>query len=150
MFFLMFISRGARRIIRAFGRFQIDVNSSLEKQGPLHVFLHKLTDTQSHAESGDKNVRKCFRVTSRRASLDVNNYITRHSQAGDIVSRLQEYIAKHPDLIVIDSLDNIRNLRNRCKSYEFIQKGIRSSGEFAIYHIVLNRIAEEQWILTRY
>lgn len=32
------------------------MNSSLEKQGPLHVFLHKLTDTQSHAESGDKNV----------------------------------------------------------------------------------------------
>ncbi|EZA62042.1 Inositol-tetrakisphosphate 1-kinase [Ooceraea biroi] len=83
----------------------IDVNSSLEKQGPLHVFLHKLTDTQSHAESGDKN-------------------------AEDIVSRLQEYIAKHPDLIVIDPLDNIRNLRNRCESYEFMQEGIRLKDVF--------------------
>ncbi|XP_032687339.1 inositol-tetrakisphosphate 1-kinase-like [Odontomachus brunneus] len=83
----------------------IDVNLSLEKQGPLHVFLHKLTDTQSHAESGDKN-------------------------AEDIVTRLQEYIAKHPDLIVIDPLDNIKNLRNRCKSYEFIQEGIRFSDIF--------------------
>jgi len=36
--------------------FQIDVNLSFETQGPLHVFLHKLTDMQSHAESGDKNV----------------------------------------------------------------------------------------------
>ncbi|XP_018394148.1 PREDICTED: inositol-tetrakisphosphate 1-kinase-like isoform X1 [Cyphomyrmex costatus] len=78
----------------------IDVNLSFEKQGPLHVFLHKLTDMQSHAESGDKN-------------------------AEDIVLRLQEYIAKHPDLIIIDPLDNIRNLSNRCKSYEFIQEGIR-------------------------
>jgi len=43
-------------IFNVFDLFQIDVNSSLEKQGPLHVFLHKLTDTQSHAESGDKNV----------------------------------------------------------------------------------------------
>lgn len=40
--------------------FQIDVNSNLEKQGPLHVFLHKLTDTQSRAENGDKNVWKCL------------------------------------------------------------------------------------------
>ncbi|KAL0120179.1 hypothetical protein PUN28_008081 [Cardiocondyla obscurior] len=83
----------------------IDVNLSFEKQGPLHVFLHKLTDMQTHAESGDKN-------------------------AEDIVSRLQEYIAKHPDLIVIDPLDNIRNLSNRCKSYEFIQEGIRFKGVF--------------------
>ncbi|XP_011061395.1 PREDICTED: inositol-tetrakisphosphate 1-kinase-like [Acromyrmex echinatior] len=78
----------------------IDMNLSFETQGPLHVFLHKLTDMQSHAESGDKN-------------------------AEDIVSRLQEYIAKHPDLIIIDPLDNIRNLSNRYKSYEFIQEGIR-------------------------
>lgn len=40
--------------------FQVDVNSSLEKQGPLHVFLHKLTDMQSHAENGDKNVWEMF------------------------------------------------------------------------------------------
>lgn len=51
-------------------------------------------------------------------------------QAEDIVSRLQEYIAKHPDLIVIDPLDNIRNLSNRWKSYEFIQEGIRFKGAY--------------------
>jgi len=49
-------------------------------------------------------------------------------QAEDIVLRLQEYIAKRPDLIVIDPLDNIRNLRNRCESYEFMQEGIRLKG----------------------
>lgn len=83
----------------------IDVNSSLEKQGPLHVFLHKLTETQSHAEKGDKS-------------------------ATDIISRIEEYIAKHPDLIVIDALDNFQNLRSRGRTYEFIQEGIRCKDIF--------------------
>lgn len=105
------------------------MNSSLETQGPLHVFLHKLTDTQSHAESGDKNVHKMFYGDIiLRFRRHVCNCAMHFLQAEDIVSRLQEYIAKHPDLIVIDPLDNIRNLRNRCKSYEFIQEGIRFNG----------------------
>lgn len=53
-------------------------------------------------------------------------------QAEDIISRLREYIAKHPDLIVIDPLDNIRNLRNRCQSYELMQEGIRLKGNLII------------------
>lgn len=60
----------------------------------------------------------------------VDDCIMYFLQAEDIVSRLQEYIAKHPDLIVIDPLDNIRNLSNRCKSYEFIQEGIRFKGTY--------------------
>lgn len=60
----------------------------------------------------------------------VDDSIMYFLQAEDIVSRLQEYIAKHPDLIVIDPLDNIRNLSNRCKSYEFIQEGIRFKGMY--------------------
>jgi len=106
--------------------FQIDVNLSFEKQGPLHIFLHKLTDMQSHAESGDKNVRKKEEVQSHIHFICIVNYSTTYLlQAEDIVLRLQEYITKHPDLIIIDPLDNIRNLSNRCKSYEFIQEGIR-------------------------
>lgn len=58
----------------------------------------------------------------------ITDFIMYFLQAENIVSRLQEYIAKHPDLIVIDPLDNIRNLRNRCKSYEFIQEGIQFKG----------------------
>lgn len=61
----------------------------------------------------------------------VDDSIMYFLQAEDIVSRLQEYIAKHPDLIVIDPLDNIRNLSNRCKSYEFIQEGIRFKGTYS-------------------
>jgi len=56
--------------------FQIDVNLSFEKQGPLHVFLHKLTDMQSHAESGDKNVRKKEEIQSHSfASLIILQHI---------------------------------------------------------------------------
>lgn len=111
------------------------MNSSLEKQGPLHVFLHKLTDTQSHAESGDKNVSGdeyiVFAHCWKYSAIQMQNVSL---QAEDIVSRLREYIAKHPDLIIIDPLDNIRNLRNRCSSYEFIQEGLRFKGmQFKIY-----------------
>lgn len=35
---------------------QIDINSNVESQGPIHVFLHKLTDVLAHAESGDEAV----------------------------------------------------------------------------------------------
>jgi len=81
---------------------------------------------QSHAENGDKNVRKKEEVQTHIHFIRIVNYSTTYLlQAEDIVSRLQEYIAKHPDLIIIDPLDNIRNLSNRCKSYEFIQEGIR-------------------------
>ncbi|XP_012278697.1 histone deacetylase 6 isoform X2 [Orussus abietinus] len=83
----------------------IDVNSNLESQGPIHVFLHKLTDTLALAESGDQN-------------------------AGVIVTRIQGYIRKHPELIVIDPLENVKNLRNRHKSYEIIQDGFQFNDVF--------------------
>jgi len=63
-----------------------------------------------------------------RHVYSITDSIMHFLQAEDIVSRLQEYIAKHPDLIVIDPLDNIRNLRNRYESYEFIQEGIQFKG----------------------
>ncbi|XP_015587062.1 inositol-tetrakisphosphate 1-kinase isoform X2 [Cephus cinctus] len=83
----------------------INVNANLESQGPFHVFLHKLTDTLALAESGDQNARA-------------------------IITRIQGYIRKHPELIVIDPLENVRNLRNRHKSYEIIHNGIQLKDVF--------------------
>lgn len=42
---------------------QVNLNMNLELQGPFHVFLHKLTDTLAHAESGDQNVRALMYIT---------------------------------------------------------------------------------------
>ena len=35
---------------------QIDINTNIESQGPIHIFLHKLTDVLARAESGDQKV----------------------------------------------------------------------------------------------
>lgn len=83
----------------------IDLNLSLESQGPFHVFLHKLTDILAHAENGDQNAK-------------------------EIISRVREYFYHHPETIVIDPLDNIKNLCNRYKSYEILQNGIELADIF--------------------
>ncbi|XP_058804634.1 inositol-tetrakisphosphate 1-kinase-like [Phymastichus coffea] len=74
----------------------IDIESNLECQGPFHVFLHKLTDILAHAEDGNK-----------------------HAKA--IISRIQDYIQKDPQLIVIDPIENVLNLRNRHKCYKMLR-----------------------------
>lgn len=83
----------------------IDINTSFESQGPFHVFIHKLTDTLAHAENGDQNAKA-------------------------VITRIQEYFCRHPEIIVIDPLDNIKNLNDRYKSYEIIQEGMRYTDIF--------------------
>ncbi|XP_043496704.1 inositol-tetrakisphosphate 1-kinase-like [Polistes fuscatus] len=83
----------------------VDINSSLESQGPLHVFLHKLVDLLARAEGGDEN-------------------------AITVTSKLQEYIDKHPELIVIDPLENVKKLHNRYKYYKTIQESIHINDLF--------------------
>ncbi|KOC60339.1 Inositol-tetrakisphosphate 1-kinase [Habropoda laboriosa] len=83
----------------------IDINSDLESQGPFHVFIHKLTDKFAHAENGDQNAKA-------------------------IISRINEYFCQHPEIIVIDSLDNIKILINRYKSYEILQEHLQLNDVF--------------------
>ncbi|XP_076247038.1 LOW QUALITY PROTEIN: inositol-tetrakisphosphate 1-kinase [Calliopsis andreniformis] len=83
----------------------IDINSDLEPQGPFHVFIQKLTDKLAHAENGDQNAKA-------------------------IMSRIQEYLCRHPEVIVIDPLDNIKILINRYKSYEMMQEHVQFNDVF--------------------
>ncbi|KAL2725330.1 inositol-tetrakisphosphate 1-kinase-like [Vespula squamosa] len=83
----------------------VDIYSSLESQGPFHVFLHKLVDLLAHAEGGNGN-------------------------AINVTSKLQEYIDKHPELIVIDPLENVKKLHNRYKYYKIIQESIHFNDVF--------------------
>ncbi|XP_031788759.1 inositol-tetrakisphosphate 1-kinase isoform X1 [Nasonia vitripennis] len=89
----------------------INIETSLESQGPIHVFFHKLTDILSHAEDGNKHAKI-------------------------IVKRVQDYIRKHPELIVIDPLENVRNLRNRHRSYEMIHNGLKYDDDVFIPNFV--------------
>ncbi|KAK0163044.1 hypothetical protein PV327_006755 [Microctonus hyperodae] len=105
---------------------QINLNMSFESQGPFHVFLHKLTDTLAHAESGDQNA-KVF------------------------VNRLKGYIFRHPEMIVIDRLENIKNVQNRQKSYEMLHEGLTSNNVFVPNSIALtsNTPAENLKLLKK-
>lgn len=78
----------------------IDINSDLEPQGPFHVFIYKLADKLAHAEYGDQNAKA-------------------------IILKMKEYFRKHPEIIVIDPLDNVRILINRYKSYEILQENLQ-------------------------
>ncbi|XP_076640318.1 inositol-tetrakisphosphate 1-kinase isoform X2 [Colletes latitarsis] len=83
----------------------IDINSDLESQGPLHVFIYKVTDKLAYAENGDQNAKA-------------------------IISRIQEYCCQHPEIIVIDPLDNLKVLINRYKSYKLIQEHVQFNDVF--------------------
>ncbi|XP_012264305.1 inositol-tetrakisphosphate 1-kinase-like [Athalia rosae] len=83
----------------------VDINANLDSQGPFNVFVHKLTDTLATAEYGDQDAKF-------------------------IVSRIQEYIKKHSEMIVIDPLENVTNLRNRHRCYTIIRNSLQQDDVF--------------------
>ncbi|KAJ8686198.1 hypothetical protein QAD02_021992, partial [Eretmocerus hayati] len=85
----------------------INIEADLESQGPIDVFFHKLADFLSRAKDGDE-------------------------QAKSIVSRVKNYIFKHPELIVIDPLENVEILTNRYESYKMILDGFRHDDQIFI------------------
>ncbi|XP_074100801.1 inositol-tetrakisphosphate 1-kinase isoform X2 [Cotesia typhae] len=84
---------------------KINLDGNLDSQGPFHVFLHKLTDTLALAERGDQNAKR-------------------------IVTKAQEYLYQHPEMILIDPFENVKNLNNRQQSYLMLHKEIKSSDIF--------------------
>ncbi|XP_011309241.1 inositol-tetrakisphosphate 1-kinase [Fopius arisanus] len=75
----------------------VNLNFSLDSQGPFDVFLHKLTDTLAHAEAGD-------------------------SQARAVVNRVESYIRRNPKMIVVDPLESVKKVRDRQNSYEILRE----------------------------
>lgn len=41
-------------------------------------------------------------------------------QSQNVIDRVEQYIKNHPDMIVLDPLDNVRILLDRCRSYNII------------------------------
>ncbi|KAI5638178.1 inositol 1, 3, 4-trisphosphate 5/6-kinase domain-containing protein [Phthorimaea operculella] len=75
---------------------KVDIERPLEDQGHLDVFLHKLTDVIAAADQGD-------------------------AKASNIISRVEQYLSNHPNIVVIDPLDNVRVLLNRYCYYSILQ-----------------------------
>lgn len=74
---------------------KLDLSRPLEQQGPFTVILHKLTDIIALAVQGDP-------------------------EAHTMISQVEHYIRDHPEVAIIDPLDNVRNLLDRYRSYSII------------------------------
>ncbi|XP_073956009.1 inositol-tetrakisphosphate 1-kinase-like [Choristoneura fumiferana] len=75
---------------------KLDLERPLEEQGEIDVFLHKLTDVIAAADVGDP-------------------------KASRIISNVEQYLSNHPNIAVIDPLDNVRILLNRYNYYSILQ-----------------------------
>ncbi|KAJ0176144.1 hypothetical protein K1T71_008318 [Dendrolimus kikuchii] len=76
---------------------KLDLEQSLEEQGQIDVFLHKLTDIIALADQGD-------------------------TKASQIIRRVEQYLSNHPNITVIDPLNNVRILLNRYCYYSILQE----------------------------
>lgn len=76
--------------------YNVNLDKPLEDQGPIHVFLHKLTDIIASAKEGnEKNSKK--------------------------IQMIEEYLQHNPSIIVIDPISNVRQLLDRHKCYQTIR-----------------------------
>lgn len=82
----------------------VDLLQRLEDQGPYDLIIHKLTDVITRAQDGD-------------------------NKAQQMMSNLQEYVRKHPQVIVLDPIKAVRKLMDRHQSYQLIQDCIRRNKE---------------------
>ncbi|KAI4463704.1 inositol-tetrakisphosphate 1-kinase [Holotrichia oblita] len=86
--------------------FKLDLNKSLESQGPFNVFLHKLTDIIALENQGDP-------------------------KSSHIIKAVECYISEHPSIIVIDPIPNVRRLLARYQCYSIIHAtGLHKYGIF--------------------
>ncbi|XP_046967770.1 inositol-tetrakisphosphate 1-kinase-like [Vanessa cardui] len=86
---------------------KLDLERAFEDQGRIDVFLHKLTDVIAAADQGDM-------------------------KAANIINRVEQYLSNHPNITVIDPLDNVRILLNRYCYYTLLQNesSFQSQGIF--------------------
>ncbi|XP_073980325.1 inositol-tetrakisphosphate 1-kinase-like isoform X2 [Rhodnius prolixus] len=81
--------------VHGFELVKLDLTRSLEDQGPFNVIIHKLTDIIAQALKGDVK------------SMKMLGYV-------------EDYIKSHPEVVIIDPLENVRKLLDRYISYRVI------------------------------
>lgn len=81
--------------VHGFELVKLDLTRSLENQGPFNVIIHKLTDIIAQALKGDVK------------SMKMLGYV-------------EDYIKSHPEVVIIDPLENVRKLLDRYLSYRVI------------------------------
>ncbi|XP_056021447.1 inositol-tetrakisphosphate 1-kinase-like isoform X2 [Ostrea edulis] len=74
---------------------KLDIDKSLEPQGPFNLILHKCTLLMVDAEDGDEQSLKA-----------INN--------------IKEYICNHPECVLVDSFESIEKLIDRHEQYKLL------------------------------
>uniref|UniRef100_A0A8W8IBW2 Inositol-tetrakisphosphate 1-kinase n=1 Tax=Magallana gigas TaxID=29159 RepID=A0A8W8IBW2_MAGGI len=74
---------------------KLNIDKSLELQGPFDLILHKCTLFMVDAEDGDE-------------------------QSLDAINNIKEYISSHPDCILVDSFESIEKLIDRHEQYKLL------------------------------
>ncbi|CAI9720274.1 inositol-tetrakisphosphate 1-kinase-like [Octopus vulgaris] len=87
---------------------KIDLNYSLEDQGPFDIIIHKITDVLSRADEG-----------SEKDQLYANNF--------------KNFIRNHPECTLVDPLENVCRLLNRYEQYLQVQKLELSSNGIEVF-----------------
>ncbi|GAB1600541.1 inositol-tetrakisphosphate 1-kinase-like [Argonauta hians] len=87
---------------------KIDLNYSLEDQGPFDIIIHKITDVLSRADEG-----------SEKDQIFANNF--------------KNFIRNHPECTLVDPLENVRRLLNRYEQYLQVQKLELSSNGIEVF-----------------
>lgn len=83
---------------------KIDLDRSIEEQGPFSLIVHKISDILVKADQGDAVAKKT-------------------------ISAFESYVRKHPQTVVLDPLDNNRALLDRYEQYRLIeQSGLAKEG----------------------
>ncbi|GIY23612.1 hypothetical protein CDAR_590621 [Caerostris darwini] len=76
---------------------KLDLNLSLEEQGPFSAIVHKMSDILVKALKGDE-------------------------QSKAICESFQKYIDSHPKMVIIDSFENIRKVLSRYEQYRIVNE----------------------------
>lgn len=82
---------------------KLDLDKSLEEQGPFSLIVHKISDVIVRADQGDLQAKKT-------------------------INAFESYVRKHPETVIMDPLDNNRALLDRFKQYRLIEQSELAKG----------------------
>lgn len=108
---------------------KIDLDSDLEAQGPFDAIIHKLSDVmckvdcdQTAAQQVKSFEVNCHLTLSRpipfKPVLQWHIVVVDHS---NLNIPFQQYAKRHPHMVVVDSLDNVRKVLDRYRQYKIIE-----------------------------
>lgn len=84
---------------------KLDLERPLEEQGPLAVIVHKLCNILVQADQGNAESQR-------------------------ITSEFERYCCAHPEVLVLDPLENVRKVLNRFHQYQLVERSKLGSTEW--------------------